>query len=60
MNERQNAAGEKAQAVPNESNKQQAQSPEEAKILEILEQARQNVAGHAVIAPLTPSFAEST
>jgi hypothetical protein len=43
MTERQNAAGEKAQAVPNESDKRHAQSPEEAKIWEILEQARQKV-----------------
>lgn len=43
MTERQNASGEKAQAVPNQSDKQQAQSAEEAKIWEILEQARQKV-----------------
>jgi hypothetical protein len=43
MTKRQNTAGEKAKTVPEESKPQKPRSAEEAKVWEILEQARQKV-----------------
>ena len=43
MRKRQNTAGEPAKTVPEENNTQKARSPEEARVWEILEKARQSV-----------------
>ena len=43
MTKRQNTAGEPAKTVSEENNTQKARSPEEARVWEILEKARQAV-----------------